>query len=196
MYDEDKIINDINEEHKERTENPKSNVDPTLAIGNSSIDKEQKKREYLIELSKALGITQHREELDKLNQSVTYLAERMAEDRTSINEILQILKGGQVQQTSSVMPEAQNKMAALSEALPQLLEVWKMIKGEPQNQEEPLISQSEIREKMKQTFYDNLETGESINNFIKNSLKKSVTKTIIQGALKDIGKESLEHGPL
>ena len=51
---------------------------------------------------------------------------------------------------------------------------------------------------MKQTFFDNLETGESINNFIKNSLKKSVTKSVINTSLKDIGQSNntnAEHGP-
>ena len=50
---------------------------------------------------------------------------------------------------------------------------------------------------MVETFMDNLETGESINNFIKDSLKKSVTKNVINSSLKEIGSTANEinHGP-
>ena len=48
---------------------------------------------------------------------------------------------------------------------------------------------------MKQSFFDNLDTGEAITKFIKESLKKRVTKDIINTSLKDIGTASVEHGP-
>ena len=49
---------------------------------------------------------------------------------------------------------------------------------------------------MKKTFFDNLETGETINDFIKNSLKKTVTKNVINVSLKDIGRQTpIQHEP-
>jgi len=67
----------------------------------------------------------------------------------------------------------------------------------PKDNAPALIDNETIQNKMKQTFFDNLETGESINTFIKNALKKSVTKQVINTSLADIGKsnEAIEHRP-
>lgn len=161
----------------------------------NQIDEEQKKREYLQKLSNSLGITQQREEIDKLNISVTYIAARMQEDRTSINEILQILKNptGAAIPTEKVDP--MQKIEALSQMLGPIVDAYKAFKGTNESVAQPLISQEIINEKMKQNFFDNLETGEDINHFIKDALKKRVTRTVINKALSEIG-TGVEHGPI
>ena len=87
------------------------------------------------------------------------------------------------------------KIEALSQLIQPLTEAYKLFKGTNENTVQPLISQEVINEKMKQNFFDNIETGESINNFIKTALKKNMTKSIINTALKDIG-QTVEHGPI
>lgn len=158
-------------------------------------DEEQKKREYLIKLSDSLGVTQLREETDKLNTSVRYIAERMQEDRTSINEILQILKNPTGNSIEIAKADPMQKLESLSQIIGPIMEAYKTFKGTDVQQEAPLIDGSIIREKMVKTFYDNLETGESINDFIKNSLKKTVTRKIVNQALSEIG-SGVEHGPI
>ena len=119
----------------------------------------------------------------------------MSEDRNSINEILGILKNptGAAIPTEKINP--MEKIEALSQLIQPLTEAYKLFKGTNENTVQPLISQEVINEKMKQNFFDNIETGESINNFIKTALKKNMTKSIINTALKDIG-QSVEHGPI
>ena len=198
--DEHDYVEEINADYAKRIEEKnKPDVEKGFSIGNSSLDvkkqEEEQKREYLFKLSNALGITQHREEIDKLNTSVTYIAERMAEDRQSINEILGILKNptGAAIQTEKADP--MQKIEALSQLIQPLAEAYKLFKGDSQAPQ-PLISQEIINEKMTKTFFDNLETGESINDFIKSSLKKTVTRKIVNQALSEIGHEAVEHGPI
>ena len=200
--DEHDYVEEINADYVKRLEEKnKPDVQPGFSIGNSSIDlkkaEDDKKREYLSKLSNALGIDQHREELDKLNQSVTYLADKMSEDRSVINEILSIVKGNhpQVPQENIAHENPMQKIEALSQLIQPLAEAYKLFKGDSQAPQ-PLISQEIINEKMTKTFFDNLETGESINDFIKNSLKKTVTRKIVNQALSEIGHEAAEHGPI
>jgi len=46
---------------------------------------------------------------------------------------------------------------------------------------------------MVESFMEDLDTGKSISNFIKTSLKKTATRQIINTSLKDIGND--EHAP-
>ena len=143
-------------------------------------------------LSDMLGIDQHREELDKLNTSVTYLAEKMGQIADIIDKQSKIINS--LNPNAAVQDGGMNKISQLGELLeksgPLLDKLF------PKNETTPLIDNQTIQDKMKQTFFDNLETGESINTFIKNALKKSVTKTVINTSLSDIGKSNtVEHGP-
>src|SRR3990167_5060605 len=166
-----------------------------MEINRKNADEEQKKRDYLIKLSESLGVTQIREEVDKLNTSVSYIAEKMSEDRNSINEILGILKNPTGTTIPSEKINPMEKIEALSQLIQPLTEAYKLFKGTNENTVQPLISQEMINEKMTRNFMDVIETGESINNFIKTALKKNMTKSIINTALKDIG-GAVEHGPI
>jgi len=66
----------------------------------------------------------------------------------------------------------------------------------PKGNSPALIDNETIVKEMKDTFFDNLDTGKSINRFIKDSLKKRVTKDIINTSLADIGKANeITHEP-
>lgn len=138
---------------------------------------------------------QQREEIDKLNQSVQYIADKMAQIAQVVDKQSQVLN--QINPNAVVQPQSpesqMDKLAGLGDLVekagPLLDRMFPKNEAAP-----PLIDNNTIQEKMKQTFFDNLETGESINNFIKNSLKKSVTKTVINSSLKDIG-EAARHEP-
>ena len=194
----DEVIQKNNLEVKAREEEAERKRLDTIhqmEINRKNADEEQKKRDYLIKLSESLGVTQIREEVDKLNTSVSYIAEKMSEDRNSINEILGILKNPTGTTIPSEKINPMEKIEALSQLIQPLTEAYKLFKGTNENTVQPLISQEVINEKMKQNFFDNIETGESINNFIKTALKKNMTKSIINTALKDIG-QTVEHGPI
>jgi uncharacterized coiled-coil protein SlyX len=137
-------------------------------------------------LSEVLGVSQQREEIDKLNQSMTYLAQKMNEIALVVDKQSAIIQSGVTPQAAPPQNDSMQKLehlGTLAENLGPLLE--RIFPKHDVTQ--PLIDNNIIQEKMKQTFFDNLETGESINNFIKNSLKKSVTKNVINTSLKDIG---------
>ena len=133
---------------------------------------------------------QQREEIDGVKQSIQILSQKMQEMVDGFNQM------GQMIQTQSI-PAAQGKddSAMKFQMISQLMDskIGEFLINKlspPQIQENPIISNTEIQEKMRQTFFDNLETGESINNFIKNSLKKSVTKNVINSSLAEIGKSN------
>lgn len=193
-------IEKINEDYQNFQESKnQSDIKPGLDLSSPSVDERVKeKAEKLKNLSAALGIDQQREEIDKLNQSVTYIADKLNETNQAVNSIAQMM------QSPGITPAPQEgqgmdiqKIEALGQIAEKAASIWQTFKG-PQTQGQPaLIDQSFINQKMVETFMDNLETGESINNFIKNSLKKSVTKNVINTSLKDIGSQTnqIDHSP-
>ena len=142
-------------------------------------------------LSEVLGINQQREEIDQINTSLKYLAEKMGEMAKVIDAQSKALNNlnPAVQQAPNQSSKLE-EMANLAEKFSPLID-----KFFPQNTAVPLIDNQVIQDKMKQSFFDNLDTGEAITKFIKESLKKRVTKDIINTSLKDIGTTSVEHGP-
>jgi len=121
-----------------------------------------------------------REDIDKINANINYLAEKLQE---VLNAIQNPKQTGD-KQTSGLIDLANTPLG--EKLLDRLLPA--------ENVSSALIDNKTIEERMKKTFFDNLDTGESINDFIKNSLKKSVTKNVINTSLKDIGNQT-PHGP-
>jgi len=155
----------------------------------TSTDEDQTK---LKALSDMLGVTQQREEIDKLNTSMTYLAQKMG-------DIAQILDG-QSKILNNLNPNAtpQNPQIDKFTMIGELIEKSGPLLDKlfPKNDSPALIDNETIHKKMRDTFFDNLDTGESINKFIKDSLKKRVTKDIINTSLADIGKSNeITHEP-
>ena len=199
MNDDIEKINNEYDAHIQ--EKNKSDISPGLNINHQVQGEEEKKREKLRELSEALGIDEHRKEIDKLNSSVTYIADELTKTNSAINTIAQALSTGQAPPSVST-PQSTGmdieKLEVVGNLLEKVMGMYGQYKqmGQPQGPA-PLIDQSIINQKMQQTFFDNLETGESINNFIKDSLKKTVTKKVINSSLSEIGKANNEvnHGP-
>ena len=154
MYDEDKqdkTVENINENIKDneiiKLQQENETLQKMVENRNQELKKpesEETKREYLIKLSNALGITQQREEIDKLNTSVTYIAERMAEDRNSINEILGILKNPTGAAIPTEKADPMQKIEALSQIITPLMDAYKTFKSGNENIVQPLISQEVI----------------------------------------------------
>ena len=147
------------------------------------------KRDAVISLIS--DVQTQREDINRLNESMQYVADKMGQmakkQDDMINVLNQLSKGGNIPQDGV--------KGQLSELLDSKMGEKLIDRIFPDNTAQaPLIDQNTINEKMKASFLSNLETGESINEFIKNAMKKSVTKTIINTSLKDIGTSKV-HEP-
>jgi len=145
-----------------------------------------------------------REDIDKIMGGVNQIADKLTQIGAVVDAqtkiINQLTQGGSVEQTPG-NPGAPNQQGI--ESLLKILEsplgdklLNKIIPNEQTPGPAPLISNEDLQQKMKDSFFDNLETGESITKFIKDSLKKNVTKKIINSSLADITRtEPDPHGP-
>ena len=161
----------------------------------SSITSTDEDKAKLKALSEMLGIDQIREDTDKLNTSMTYLADKMGQIAKIIDAQSKMINGLNPNTvTTTQQNDPLTKLTQYGELLEKASPLIEKLLG--RGHDTPLIDNNTIQEKMKQTFFDNLETGESINQFIKNALKKSVTKQVINTSLADIGKGTIDnHGP-
>jgi len=191
--DDVQTANETNEE----LNHPKSAIDPNLNLQHENPTIEErtadKKRDAVLNLIE--DVTTQRQDIDKLNQSMSYIADKITQIAQVIdnqNKVLNQLSGGQAIPTTG-----NNVKGQLSDLINSPLGEKLMNKLMPDTTAAaPLIDQQMINDKMKASFLSNLETGESINEFIKNAMKKSVTKTIINTSLKDIGQAGASpHGP-
>ena len=143
-----------------------------------------------------------REDIDRLNQSVTYIAEKLPDMANTLDKVVNHINNGNSGAQSSAPSGNQgvDPKAFLGELLQSPIGERILDKLMPaENTQVPLIDNATIQEEMKQNFFDNLNTGKSINNFIKDSLKKTVTKKIINTSLGEIGNHTGinndTHGP-
>ena len=197
---EDKIEG-INEEFDAIQEAKKtSNIDPNLNITHQVQGEEEKKREKLRDLSNALGLPRLTEDIDNLNKSVSFLAEQSAATNEGLNKLINHIASGQAGQgvpTQGVPAQGMDmeKIEVLGRLAESLLPIWQQIRGPPAAAPS-IISQDVINQKMMENFMDNIETGESITKFIKDSLKKKVTKEVVNTALGNIGNTGeINHAP-
>jgi len=193
----DKIIQDVeaqkrakeNDEEKKRQETLRQ---MEINRENARLEQEEQKRheqeqiEKLNALSQTLGIPLINQRIDELNTSQNEIIGKLS-------QVINILNQGIPQQapnyeSASGQIDPIQKMEALSgifDKAVQLYSVYKQNK-EPQGAP-PLIDQNFINQRMVDSFMEDLDTGKSISTFIKNSLKKTATKNIVNTALKDIG---------
>lgn len=189
--DDDKAIDRINEKFLE-SQIKKTDIDPGLNIlhDNPTLEEREagKKREAVFGLID--DVKAQREDIDKIMSAIPQLIEKinvisgvMDKQTDAINTLI---KGG----VSSGIPAGAgmdfDKLEVIGGLVDKLADVYTKIKG-GSNAAPQLISQELINEKMQKNFMDNLETGEAITDFIKSSLKKNVTKKIINSSLADIG---------
>jgi len=175
-------------EIKDSPGNPNASQAEKSAITTPGTDKilDEETRQKFKALSDSLGITQIREDLDASKEIDKIILNKIDEITQVINKQSQVL--GATQQTAPGVPAVPNQMDQIEQfgAIAEKLgEVWKTFKGG--EQQTAIISQDLVNEKMKNAFLNDLETGESIRNFITDALKKKATKQVVNESLRSIG---------
>jgi len=137
-----------------------------------------------------LELGNHTNEIDSIKQAITMIGEQMNQLTAAVNQMGQSIQGNPVVSTPNGQPPAQGlnmeTIGMIGDLVEKGIGAYKSLKGDPQGPA-PLIDQNFINERMKQSFLDDLDTGTSITNFIKDSLKKKVTKEVINTTFKDMG---------
>lgn len=195
MTEED--VNRINEEHRK---DQKSDTHGDYSQAGKSLithpDEDRKK-------SMVEGIIQdlanQRNDIDSIKMGMGQMAEMMNQQTQALNNLAQTI---QPQTAQSQQPGVQGlqglnmeSISAIGDLVEKGISAYKSLKGAPPS-ETPLISEGFIKERMVKSFMDDLDTGTSITNFIKDSLKKKVTKEVINTTFKDMGNhEPSSHAP-
>ena len=165
---------------------------------------EETPQDSLQKLSEALGINSMREDQDESNKKIDGLI-------TAVNEIAQAVNGLNSVVTQKVqtgeISASQVPSTPQNEKFKGLMDIVNSPVGDrllnkldpPQNQNPNpmagIFDQNFLVEKMKKSFLDDLETGESIRKFISDSLKRKATKEIVNKSLKSMGDtEQIDHG--
>lgn len=135
-------------------------------------------------------LSNQRSEIDSIKEAIKLMADQINGLTGAINQLVQ----GTVQPQTGQPSQALNidNISAIGDLAEKAMSAWKMYKGEPQGAP-ALIDQAFINKRMVESFMDDLETGKSITHFIKDSLKKKVTKEVINTSLQDMGKDT--HAP-
>ena len=177
-------------EEEKKMNGPDFNMDDSESL--ESRTEKEKARSAITSLIN--DVNAQREDIDKLNQSVEYIAGTMTKIAQAVDNqsaiINELQKGGGT-------PDANKAM--LGELLQSPLgeKLLSRIFPESNPGPAPLIDQSIINQKMTQAFMDDLDTGESIRKFISDSLKKKATRQIVNHSLGNIGNDmgDVSHGP-
>jgi len=143
----------------------------------------------------------HTVEIDGIKASINVLSEQQTQIAQMINQQTQAINNigqGNVSTANVPGPPTQGlnmeSLSALGDLLEKGIGAYKQLKGGPPT-ETPLISENFIKERMVKSFMDDLDTGTSITNFIKDSLKKKVTKEVINTTFRDMGNTNDTHAP-
>lgn len=206
MYDEDKqddTIEIINENIKnneiDSIKQENETLKKMLETRNAELNKPKEVAEDKIQvLSNALGLNKINERLDELNKNDNYLVNEMSKIVQAINQLGQNLQGGQVipQGETPAIGNPLQKMEMLSGLFDKGLQLYQTFKSNQTPVSAPaLINQDFINQRMVESFMEDLDTGKSISTFIKNSLKKTASKNIVNTALKDIGTDNDSSEP-
>jgi len=116
-------------------------------------------------------LANQRQEIDAIKQTLQILANQQIEVNKMINNQTQILnqlsQGVAVTGTEAKQGLNMDSLSALSDVAEKLMGVWKSYKGG--DKMPALIDQDTINKEMTSAFFDNLNTGKSINNFVKDA---------------------------
>ncbi len=152
------------------------------AIKTPHEDNIESKRDAVLNLVN--DVKTQREDIDKLNQSMAYLIDKMDKVITVLDSQSKILSNNKVEGQPNT-----NNFDVINQFLNSPVGEKIASKFFPENTAPALISQEVINEKMQKAFMDDLDTGESIRKFISDSLKRKATKEIVNTSLGNIGKE-------
>lgn len=182
-------INKINEQNR-KFNDPSPGNQSRAAFSNIKTTEEDNRRSIAEGIIQDLG--NQRQEIDSIKEMIKLLLDEQNGIKTALNQITQALNttvkdGGQLPTKGLNM----DTIAALGDLAEKGVEVYKTLKGTPA--QTSLIDQDFINKRMVESFMDDLETGKSITTFIKDSLKKKVTREVINTSLADMGKDT--HAP-
>ena len=134
------------------------------------------------------------EDIDVIKKTITEMGNRV----NQLTQVINQLVNGQSVQTQGATAQTPQQglnmesISQLGDLLEKGITAYKSFKGNS-DAPQPLIDQNMINERMKQSFLDELDTGASITRFIKDSLKKKVTREVINTSFKDMGNAA--HDP-
>jgi len=177
MNDEIKRINEQNREFDERV----SPGDQSQARDSSVTSPDEDNRKKKVAEGIIAELANNRQEIDLLKQTIEKILDHLNQEVTPQTETDPNAKGLNIE-----------ALGQLGDLLEKGISAYKSLKGTPPGPP-ALIDQEFINKRMVESFLDDLETGKSITHFIKDSLKKNVTKKVINTSLADMGKDT--HDP-
>ncbi len=190
---EEKIIENINnsiqEDKLKNLEIQNETLKKMVENRNQELKKENSD-DKIAALSNVLGINKMKAQIDELNQGQNSIIGKLSEVITGMNVITTAVH------TNNHSEPIQNgnpleKIELISSLIDKLGPLYQIYKQTRETQNvAPLIDQEFINKRMVDSFLSELDTGKDISTFIKNSLKKTATKNIVNTALKDIGQEN------
>ncbi len=203
MYDEDKhdnTIESINETIQNNEIDSIKQENETLRkmveTRNQELQKPKDNSEdKIIALSKVLGIDKMKMQIDELNQGQNALIGKLSEVIQGMINISNAINGNRqiTNESAPAIGDPMQKMEILSNIIDKGVQLYSTFKQNQTPQTSTaLIDQDFINKRMVESFMEDLDTGKSISTFIKNSLKKTASKNIVNTALKDIGNDSDE----
>lgn len=140
-------------------------------------------------------LANQRADIDSLQQVIKVVSEQQSQLAIIVNQQTQAINqlAGVNPQNPKLPQQGLNmeNLSAVSDVIEKLMSAWKSYKGE--NVPVALIDQETINREMQSAFFDNLNTGKSINNFVKDALKKKATKEILKSTMETLGQD--EHAP-
>lgn len=139
-------------------------------------------------------LANQRTEIDSIKEVLKVISEQQNQLATLVNQQTQVMNNlapGNPQDPK--LPQQglnMDNLSALGDVAEKIMSAWKSYKGDSTP---ALIDQETINREMQTAFFDNLNTGKSINNFVKDALKRKATKDILKGTMEALGQD--EHSP-
>ena len=142
-------------------------------------------------------LANQRNEIDSIKEMLKVLLDQQNQLATMVNKITETINQS-VQSSNAANSQIPSEkglnlesLTAIGDVAEKVIGVWKTYKGG--DGPAPLISQEIVNKEMTEAFFDNLNTGKSINNFVKDALKKKATKQIVNSTMEALGHD--EHPP-
>lgn len=189
----DDLIKKANEEWHKAQESSPGNQSKAAYSEITTPEEDNRKR------SMAEGIisdlANQRNEIDSIKEVLKVILEQQKQFAVLVNQQTQAINnlapGNSQDQQSQKQSLNMENLSAIGDVAEKIMGAWKTYKGD--NSPVALIDQEMINKEMKDAFFDNLNTGKSINNFVKDALKRKATKEILKGTMEALGQD--EHAP-
>ena len=191
---DDSTINNINSQMQNQSNEQLQRENETLKqmVENRNQALKEPEGDKIAALSKVLGIERMKQQIDELNAGQNAVIGKLSEIINGMNNLTNVVNGRAPQEAPQVGDPMQ-KLELLGTILDKIGPLYQTFKqSQTPNAPAPLIDQDFINHRMVESFMEDLDTGKSISTFIKNSLKKTASKNIVNTALKDIGSDNDE----